>query len=74
VVIVGKKITILFQFSNGKQLAVAGAGWAALQRPAAPAQPARPAAAGAGWAALQAAAKSCGLRSFTYSNPLRPQI
>jgi len=36
-VIAGKKITILFQFSNGKQLAAAGAGWAALQRPAAPA-------------------------------------
>jgi len=35
-VIVGKKITILFQFLNHKQLAAAGAGWAALQRPAAP--------------------------------------
>jgi len=51
-VIVGKKITILFRFSNGKQLAAANAGWAA----------------------LQAAAKSCGLQTFTYSNPLRPQI
>jgi len=47
-----EEITILFQFMNGKQLAVAGAGWAA----------------------LQAAAKSCGLRTFTYSNPLCAQI
>jgi len=29
-IIVGKKITIIFQFSNGKQFAAAGDGWAVL--------------------------------------------
>ena len=51
-IIVGKKITILFQFSNGKQLAAAGAGWAVLQWPATTASACaagRAACSGCGW-------------------------